>query len=147
MEKEHAALAVLSATVIALVIAVVILSTRISIPAHGRIKSVNIGVYVDANCTLVATEIDWGLIPPSGSSEAQLYMRNEGNAVLNMSFSTDNWLPQQTAQYMTLTWDLANTTLLPSEVQGFVFTLSVASEISGVDSFSFDIIIEGIERE
>jgi len=147
MEKKDAALIVLAATVVALVVAVALLSSRVYISARGSIKSVNIAVYLDVNCTQIASEIDWGVIPVGGYSQAQVYLKNEGNVPIDVNFTTADWLPLEAEQYLSLTWDLGNTTLLPDEVRGIVLSLTVSLDTHDIREFSFVIIIEGIERD
>ena len=73
-------------------------------------------------------------------------MRNEGNTPITLNMTTLNWDPPQAAQYLSLSWNRENHILEPmSKVQANL-TFSVASNIEGITSFSFEIIITGIEH-
>ena len=42
---------------------------------------------------------------------------------------------------LTFSWNYENSTLQPNEVIEVIFSLQVDSEVSGIDSFSFDMIL------
>lgn len=143
MDKKDYALIGLGVAVVAIVVAVVVLTITVRIPGRGRIKTVNIGVFADENCTMPVTEIDWGTIPPGGFSQAGIYIKNTGNTPVNVSLATENWDPPECPNYISLSWDLTNMTFSPGEVRYTTLTLTVASNISGITDFCFDIVITG----
>ena len=116
-------------------------SRRISNQA--AIKAVGVGVYRDPALTVPLTEINWGILELGEGKNHTAYIRNESNVPIMLVFATENWSPQNASSFVALTWDYDGQLL---EVDGFVevtFTLAVDPAISGIDTFSFDIVIVG----
>jgi hypothetical protein len=111
----------------------------------GSMKAIGVGVYWDSGCTNAVSSIDWGSLEPGVTKNFTIYVRNEGNVQLKLSMTTSNWNPASASSYMTLSWNRENHVLAAGSVVSAVLTLSVSSSISGVTSFSFDIIIAGTE--
>jgi len=107
----------------------------------GSVKGVGVGIYWDSACTNPTSSINWGLIEPGSNKTMTVYVRNEGNAVATLSKATQNWNPSTASSYMTLNWNYAGHTLNVNQVLQLKLTLVVSSTISGITSFSFDIII------
>ena len=82
-----------------------------------------------------------GVIGPGEAKEVTLYLKNTGNVPVNLTLSTENWSPAVAADYMTLTWDYDGTPVVAGAVRRVIITLSVATNITGVAEFSFDILI------
>lgn len=87
------------------------------------------------------TSIDWGVFDPGSSDSVTCYIRNEANADSTLSMYTSNWNPPDAADYVSFTWDYGGQSITPEDVIRVVFTLSVAADIQGIASFSFDITI------
>ena len=116
-------------------------SRRISNQA--AIKAVGVGVYRDPPLTVPLTEINWGILEPGEEKNHTAYIRNESNVPITLVLTTENWSPVNASSFVALTWDYDGQLL---EVDGFVevtFTLAVDPAISGIDTFSFDIVIVG----
>jgi len=111
----------------------------------GRVVIMNLDVYSDEASTVVLTEIDWGTLEPGDSKNFTAYVKNNGNVPFNMSISTENWVPVEAVMYITLSWDYGGQTISSGEVLQLTFTLTVASNISGVGAFVFDIVITATE--
>jgi len=123
-----------------------LLTTFITIPAIGGIKTIGIEAYEDSNCTIKILQIDWGLLSPGESKNFTIYLKNEGNIGVILSLTTDNWNPIEASNYIVLTWNYTNGTIIsPNEVIALILTLTVDSTITDIASFSFDIIITGEE--
>ncbi len=108
-----------------------------------RVKVVGVGIYKDINFTVSVTEIDWGMIEPGESKNFSAYIVNESNVPMTLTMRTENWNPLNASSFMTLSWDYNGTVI---EVDGSVpvtFTLQVAQTVSGIETFSFDIVIIG----
>ncbi|MHA1711240.1 MAG: hypothetical protein ACTSUS_04140 [Candidatus Freyarchaeota archaeon] len=120
-----------------------LLTRSVSVPSVGTVKAIGVGVYWDNSCSNVTSSIDWGVIEPGATTNVTLYIRNEGNAAVTLSLTTENWNPSEASNFMTLEWDYDRRTLNPNEVIQVTLTLSVSSSIEGITSFSFDIIITG----
>lgn len=107
----------------------------------GRIKGVGVSIWADANATLGIETVDWGMLEPGETVGLTVYIRSEGNVPMNLTMRTETWEPVETASYITLVWDAEGSQIQPEEVRMVTFTLVVSSDITGIDSFSFDIVI------
>ena len=117
-----------------------------TIPNTGNVKAVGVGVYSDSACTQEVLSIQWGILDPGESSDETVYIRNEGNVAVVLNMATENWDPASASSYITLGWNLEEGYVLNhGQSVETVLTLSVSSSISGVESFTFDIIITGTE--
>ena len=120
-----------------------ILTYQKIIASTGTVKTVNVGAYWDWSCTDVISFIDWGMIEPGSSANATVYLRNEGNSPAILSLNVTNWSPVEAEGFMSLSWDYNGDDLKPGEVLPLYLTLSVAQNITGITSFSFEITIIG----
>jgi hypothetical protein len=121
-----------------------LVSTIQSIPASGTITSINVGVFSDSACTQTATSIPWGTLNPGTSQTCTIYVKNTGNAPETVSLSTTSWNPSNANTYLTLTWNVPTSTVINAgqNLQASL-TLTTASNVGGLTSFSFNIIITG----
>ena len=135
------------AGIIASVLAAGLLTAYQRVPNSGNVKTVGVGVYWDNACTNNVTSIDWGFLEPGATVNKTVYIKNEGNTPMVLNMTTDNWNPASASENITLSWNregyVLNTT---APVVQAILTLSVSPNISGVTSFSFDIIITGTEQ-
>jgi len=107
----------------------------------GSIKAVGVGVYSDQACTNPVSSLSWGVLNPGSSANKTVYIRNESNVAATLSKTQSNWNPSNASNYITLTWNYNGQTLSANQVVPAQFTLSVASNIAGITSFSFDITL------
>ena len=110
---------------------------------QAAIKAVGVAVYQDPALTLPLTEINWGILEPGEEKNHTAYIKNESNVPITLVLITENWSPLNASSFVALTWDY-DVQLLG--VDGFIevtFTLAVDPAISGIDAFSFDIVIVG----
>jgi hypothetical protein len=113
-----------------------------SIRSSGElIAPAGLGVYQDQNCTQELTEINWGSLEPGETRDRWLYIRNEGIRSISLNTTTENYSPENAINYMIFSWDREQYRISPDEVILVTLTLYVSEEISGITSFSFDIII------
>jgi hypothetical protein len=121
------------------------LSTSTQMHSYGSIQIATAGIatYRDAGCTTTASEIPWGTLAPGASGEYIFYIKNEGETSLTLSLSTANWSPANAANYITLSWNYNGQTIAPNQVIQITLTLKVSQSISGINSFSFDIVLTG----
>jgi hypothetical protein len=122
-----------------------LVATR-TISNTGSLKAIGVGVYWDSSCTSAVSSIDWGALEPGVTKNFTIYVKNEGNVQVRLSMTTSNWNPASASSYITLSWNRENYVLSSGSVVSAVLTLSVSSSISGVTSFSFNIIITGTEQ-
>lgn len=105
--------------------------------------TVSLGVYSDSACTQNLTSIDWGTLSPGGSVTRTIYVKNTGNTQITLSMTPANWNPASANGPITLTWNREGTTLSAGQSTSATLTLSVSSSISGITSFSVNIVISG----
>ena len=143
MDRKDSALIGLGFIVASLVVAVVATTFMLRVRSTGRIKTVNIEAYSDADCTVPVTEINWGILAPGEVAQAQIYLRNGGNVPVIVSLNTTDWLPPEAETFLQLTWDLLNSTFSPSEIKLVNLVLTVSPSIQGITDFAFTIVITG----
>jgi hypothetical protein len=144
MHKSQAlAIYALVMTIIAISTVTALLTTQRTIQGSGSIKGVGLGIYWDPACTNTTSSLDFGQLEPGSSKNFTLFLRNEGNSAFTLNMTTENWNPTNAIDYLTLTWNREGQQVNPDEVVGFVIILSVSEDITGISTFSFDIIISG----
>ena len=120
-----------------------VITIQKNVPGSGSIKGVGLGIYWDLQCRNETTSIDFGLLEAGTQKDFTLYLKNEGNADLTLSMTTQNWNPTRASDYISLTWNREGQEIGPSQVMSFVLRLSVSSNIQDVSSFDVDITIYG----
>jgi len=110
----------------------------------GNIKALGVGVYWDSGCSQSVSSIDWGMVEPGAVKNVTVYIRNEGNAPITLSLQTSNWNPSNAADYISLSWNYNGQTINANQVITVTLTLSISSNIQGITTFSFDIIISAV---
>jgi len=131
------------ATVLAASSVTALLTAQKTISGTGSIQTVGVGVYWDQQCTNATSSLNFGLMAPGSSKNFTLYVKNTGNSVLTLSMTTRNWNPTNASNYMSLSWNREGQQIDPGQVRGFVITLSVAANVQGISSFSFETVISG----
>ncbi len=117
--------------------------TSSTISSVGSFKAVGIGVYWDEQSTRSVNALDWGSLAPGSSKSFTVYISNEGALPLTLSLSTSDWSPTAASTYMTLTWDYNGRTLKADTTIPVTITLTVSTDISGINTFNFDITAVG----
>lgn len=118
------------------------LSSSKTVPASGRVVSVNVGVYTDSACTQQATAIDWGNLEPGENKTVTLYIKNTGNSPVTLGMTTNTWSPSDATQSITISWNrngavLASGAVVSANVQ------IIISPTTALSDFSFNIVITG----
>lgn len=132
----------LTAAVLALLLATLIgLVYFRRISSVGVIKTVGCDVFWDSALTQTVTSIDWGMVEPGSQNNQSVYIKNTSNVPAKLTLGTQNWNPTVASDYITLFWNYDNRTLSVGEAIFVKFTLAVASNITGVTNFNFDIVI------
>jgi len=121
------------------------LSSVLTLRGTGDIRTIGVAAYWDSNCTKEVTTIDWGLIEPGSSKSVTIYLKNEGNTPITLSLNTTDWSPSNASDYLSLSWDYLGDEIKGGEVIRVSMTLTVSPNISGITSFSFNIIITARE--
>lgn len=106
-------------------------------------STAEINIYQDYFCQYELTSVSWGTLEPGESQTVEIYVRNDGNTATTLSFITDSWSPTNAGQYMDIDWNYAGTAIDPDGVRRITLTLTVASNIEGIENFSFDLTVIG----
>ena len=130
-------------TVIAIPAVNALISNSVTIGNTGSIKAIGVSVYWDLECTNEVSSLDWSVLEPDSSENKIIYIKNIGNAAETLSLDTENWNPANASTYITLTWNYDDLPIDPDEVAEVTMTLTISPSITGITSFSFDILIIG----
>jgi hypothetical protein len=120
-----------------------LLSVSQSVSSTGTVTAINVGVYSDSSCTQALTSIDWGTISPGNSVTKIIYVKNTGNSQITLGMTKTGWNPTSANGPITVTWNKEGTTLSVGQYIAATLTLSVSSSISGITTFSVNIVITG----
>jgi hypothetical protein len=115
-----------------------------TVPTSGYVKAINLDVYSDSSCSENLASINWGSLSPEDVIYKAIYVKNTGNSPVNIQMATDSWNPEEANGPITLAWNKENVVLNGGEVVKATLTLTVATDISEINEFSFNIIITGI---
>jgi hypothetical protein len=138
-----AILAIVAVGLILTVTTAGLLSVNYSVPSSGTVTAVNVGVYSDEACTQALTSISWGTLAPGDSVDDTIYVKNTGNAQITLNMTKNSWDPAGANGPITVSWNKESTTLNPGVSTAATLTLSVSSSITGITSFSVNIVITG----
>lgn len=119
-----------------------LLATR-TVSNSGSITAVGVGVYSNSNCTTVLASISWGIVNPGGTATYTMYVKNTGDVQETLNMTTSGWNPASASTYIAVTWNQQGSVLAAGQVVAAVVTLTVASSISGVTNFNFNMTITG----
>ena len=119
--------------------------TTQTIPSSGTITTVNVGVYLDYQCTQNCTSINWGTAYPDDIINRTVYVKNTGTVPITLSMTDGNWDPVDSSNYLTLTWDKQGEVLQAGNSVPANLTLLIASDTGDLTTFNFNIIITGEE--
>ena len=119
--------------------------TSQTLSSTGTIETIGVGVYLDIQCSSPLTSIAWGTLEPGANQNVVCYIKNEGNTAMTLSMYASNWSPSSAENYLTLNWNYNSSPIDPDEVVQITFTLTVATDITGITTFGFDVTIVGTE--
>jgi hypothetical protein len=115
------------------------LQYQATISTKGNIKAVGVQFYVDSAGGTPTSQIDWGMLSPGQTVSMTLYCKSTSNVPMTLSMAVGNFNPPSGSSYLACTWNYNGSTLSPGQIIPIVFTLQVASTITGITAFSFDI--------
>ena len=112
----------------------------------GTVKAVGVSLYNNTECTIPLSSINWRLIEPGETRHYPMYAKNEGNYNIYLTLDIDDgsWSPPEASNYLVLSWDYDNSTIIPNDVVEITLNLYCDPSVTGIDTFSFDIIITGV---
>ena len=119
------------------------ISTILNLPIRGNVKTIGVGIYWNANCISNISSIDWGIMEPGSSKNMTIYVRNEGNAEMILSFNTTNWTPPESSQHISISWDYDGRSIRPNEVIRVTIAITIWTTIGNIKSYAFDLQIKG----
>lgn len=105
--------------------------------------SAGLGVYSDYQGNNELTSLPWGTLSPGGSNSITIYVKNEGSSDTTLSLVVENWSSTAAETYLDVDWNYNGAPISPNNTVAISLTLSVSSNIVGVETFSFDVIIMG----
>jgi hypothetical protein len=147
LEKLEAVLLLVTACLIgALVgsaVTFAVMQRAYSISNFAQVKAVGVEVYVDPELTEHLTEINWGSVEPGESKTFNAYICNAGNSPITLSLDTENWVPTNTSSMIKVSWDYPGGTVDARQAVMVEFELHVDFAVSGIDTFSFTMVITG----
>lgn len=110
----------------------------------GTITSIGVSTYSDASTVTPINNINWGQLSAGTTVSKTIYVKNQGNAYTALSMDTTSWYPSSAQNYISLNWNYPpGQALEPYQVAPITLTLTVSPQVTGVQSFSFEIIITG----
>lgn len=115
------------------------LQYQATISTKGNIKAVGVQFYVDSAGSIATSQIDWGMLDPGQTVTVTLYCKSTSNVPVTLSMAVGNFNPASGISYLACIWSYNDTTLSPNQIIPIRFTLQVASTITGITAFSFDI--------
>ena len=124
-----------------------LLSTSSKVQSSGTISvtALTLCVYGESACSTLKTSVDWGTLQPGTTITKTVYLKNTGTVPAKLSCTFTNWWPTTTSNYITLTWDRENTSILASQILPATFTLTVSPNITGITTYSVDININATQ--
>jgi hypothetical protein len=132
-------------TMVLAAMAIVYAATNVfTLHSTGTVKGIGVGIYWDSGCTSRVTSIDWGLAEPGTVQNKTAYIKNEGNANVTLTLQTSNWNPTIATTYISLGWTYSNQTILVNQVIQVILRLTITSNVTGITTFSFDIIVTAV---
>ena len=136
------ALAVVVVLMMASALALLTASNQ-TLTTSGTIKTVNVGVYLDEACTVPASSISWGTVAPGSSTVETVYVKNLGSVTMTLNMTSNTWTPSNCPTYMSLTWNDEGVAVNVGDSVQADLNLTVSSSITGITSFSFNVVITG----
>lgn len=118
-----------------------LLNSQNTMNSTGIIANANIGVYSNPACTINQTSINWGTAYPGDNKTTTVYIKNLGTVDITLAVATSSWNPAAAQTYLTLTSDYTGQTLTPGQSRAVTFTLKVKSNITGISTYTFNIVI------
>lgn len=113
------------------------------IPSMATLKTVGVGVYEDPACTVEVTQIDWGILEPGDTATFDAYIKNLSNVPITLTMRTEDWSPAKASDFISVSWDYDGTKIPVDSSIPVTLTLDVDAATSGIESFSFTIVIIG----
>ena len=115
------------------------------LPNSEATDDLGIETYWDSKCTIRVSSIDWGALEPGTNKTVTLFIKNKGKTPVTLSYYVANCEPFEITNWLTLAWDYTGQSIKFKEVIQVVFDLYTSENADPMETFSFDIIIAGVE--
>ena len=100
-------------------------------------------MYTDKEAVKICTNIDWGSLSEESSATRTIYVKNTGNTTETLRMVASDWNPAAVSSMLSLTWDKEGFSLSAGSVVAATLTLTMGQDTGTVDTFDFNLIIEG----
>lgn len=97
------------------------------------------GAYWDVTGTSEVYSIDWEVMDPGENKTIMFWIKNEDTQPIFLNMTHFDYVPPEAANYMTLYWEWGDTYLYPNMSRRVYISLYIHSDITGVDTFQFNI--------
>jgi hypothetical protein len=153
--KELTRLVFLRRVLLALVVVVSLLASSFvalhwgfNVPNVSAVtSSPTLGVYWDAACTRSVSSVGWGNVSAGSEKDVTVYIKNQGSSGLIPSMNMSALTPSMAYLKIYLCWNYGGQQVGPGSVVKVTLRLFVATAITGVTTFSFNINIGvGLEK-
>jgi hypothetical protein len=144
--QKIATITIITITVIGLFLALSTIGVLGTPRGSGRVRAVNVSVYLNPSCTVSCSSINWGNINPGSAVTKTIYIKNLGSTTLSLQLSTINWNPRKAMSLITLSWNLDNYRLSAGQAVPATLTLTAASNMGSLRDFSFVVVITGVQQ-
>lgn len=149
MEKSRKiGVAISAVSLLCLILSAYGVLTTLIIPNEGSVSYLSAAW--DAGFTNPVTTVSWGALAPNTTNTKTIYIKNFGVQTLNLSMSTQKWVPAIAPNYMNVSWNLEHTLLAGKAFNTATITLTIYENITQtwnattpIGAFSFEIVITG----
>lgn len=117
-----------------------------ALASSGLIAYSGLEFFTDLSLETKVSSVNWGSLEPGSSASVDLVIYNQGGSPLVLSYSSEKWDPPAAQQFFDLSWDYSGDPLGAHEALEISFVLQLSgdiSESSGIESFSFDVVVMG----
>ncbi len=134
-------------TVLAGIMAAVLLSSVFIIPNTGNIRVYGVEAYWSVSTEFPVTNLKWGTIEPNMTTRKGFYVYNPGLEPITIKISAIKWISENVTQYLHLdTHYHPDTVINPDTYYWITVSLSLDANTPylTITDFSFDLVLEAI---
>ena len=121
-----------------------LLSVTEEVAFEGTITTLNVGLFLDQQCTQNCESMSWGGIYAGESASKTIYVKNTGDATITLSMTMTDWIPESADGPISMTWNRENYTLEPQETIQAALTLTISENANNISNFGYKMLITGI---
>ena len=121
-----------------------LLSVTEEVSFEGTITTLNVGLFLDQQCTQNCDSMSWGGIYIGESASKTIYVKNTGDATVELSMSMTNWIPESANGPISMIWNRENYILDPNETIQATLTLTISENTIDISNFGYKMLITGV---